>query len=219
MFATALRRRVPMALATALILILASAAWVFTAGSSSAVVSSKSFNLAPEKKFASCFTAAGHTAAVHVQVTRGANNDTLTMSLSGFKPNLAFDMFTVQRSNLLSTGALNPSFTNFGLAWYQSDVHVDSNGNGSVTIRTILLDQIFGFDPAVSLLPTNTFHVGIWFNDPKAAGPCGFTGVTPFNGEHRAGPAAFISTPNATTNLGPLCTNPNTSTTPPSCNP
>ena len=43
--------------------------------------------------------------------------------------------------------------------------------------------------------------------------------VTPFNGEHHAGPLAFISLPDATTNLGPLCANPDTSKTPVACNP
>jgi hypothetical protein len=31
---------------------------------------------------------------------------------------------------------------------------------------------------------------------------------TPFNGTHNAGPLAFITRPNATTGLGPLCTSP-----------
>jgi hypothetical protein len=90
-----------------------------------------------------------------------------------------------------------------------------------VRIKTILLDQIFGFDPDVALPPTNTFHVGFWFNNPEDAVACGFdpTKPTPFNGEHKAGPLAMISVPDATTSLGPLCTDPNNSTTPPSCNP
>ena len=81
--------------------------------------------------------------------------------------------------------------------------------------------HIFGFDPAVGLTPTNTFHVGFWFNDPNDAVACGFNdnNATPFNGEHHAGPLAMISRPDATTGLGPLCRNPNTSTVPPSCNP
>lgn len=55
-----------------------------------------------------------------------------------------------------------------------------------MAIKTILLDQIFGFDPA----------------------GCGFdvTKPTPFNGEQNAGPNAMISLPNPRTNLGPLCT-------------
>ena len=115
-------------------------------------------------------------------------------------------------------GTPDPDFTNFGLAWYQSDVHITADGTGAVKIKTILLDQIFGFDPVVSLPPTNTFHVGFWFNNPADAVPCGFTGSTPFNGEHNAGPVAFITRPNATTGLGPLCTNP-TSGPPFSCIP
>jgi hypothetical protein len=73
----------------------------------------------------------------------------------------------------------------------------------------------------VALKPTNTFHVGFWFNNPEDAVACGFdpNAFTPFNGEHKAGPLAMISLPDATTGLGPLCTDPNHSTSPVSCNP
>ena len=141
---------------------------------------------------------------------RGAQNDTLTLKLAGFKPNFGFDLFTVQRSNQTSSGTPNPNFTTFGMAWYQSDIHTDSAGAATVSVKTILLDQIFGFDPDVSLAPTNTFHVGFWFDSPAEAQPCSATplAATPFNGEHNAGPVAFITRPNATTGLGPLCTAP-----------
>ena len=59
-----------------------------------------------------------------------------------------------RRSSLLANGTADPAFTNFGLAWYQSDIQADATGHADVTIKTILLDQIFGFDPAVSLAPT-----------------------------------------------------------------
>jgi hypothetical protein len=59
--------------------------------------------------------------------------------------------------------------------------------------------------------PVNTFHIGFWFNNPANAKACGFTGTTPFNGAHNAGPAAMISVPDATTGLGPLCLNPSAS--------
>jgi len=154
-----------------------------------------------------------------VTVTRGKLNDTLVLKLKNIKPNLAFDLFTVQNSRLDANGGLDPNFTNFGLAWYQSDIQVTSGGTANVKIQTILLDQIFGFDPASGLAPTNTFHVGFWFNDPADAAACGFVGTTPFNGEHNAGPLAMISLPDPVTNLGPLCTNPNTSTVPATCNP
>ena len=177
------------------------------AAPSAATVDTVHFNLSPNSKFAACFTGTG-TPTAAVTVTRGAINDTLEIVLNNFKPNLAFDMFTVQRSSLLANGAANTAFTNFGLAWYQSDIQADATGHADVTIKTILLDQIFGFDPAVSLSPTNTFHVGFWFNNPADAVGCGFNAAapTPFNGEHAAGPLAMISVPSATTGLGPLST-------------
>jgi hypothetical protein len=167
----------------------------------------------------SCLSVAGQPApTATATVTSGTNSDTLTVQLAHFKPGLAFDLFTVQRSNQLADGSPNPT-PGFGLAWYQSDLHVGTGGNGAATIHTILRNQIFGFDPDVSLAPTNTFNVGFWFNNPADVQACGFTGSTPFNGEHNAGPVAFITRPNAATGLGPLCTKPNTSTTPPTCNP
>jgi hypothetical protein len=163
----------------------------------------------------------GPNPTAHVEVKRGHLNDTLTISLSGINPNLDFDMFTVQRSNLDANG--QPDTTNFkgsfGLAWYQTDLHSNEQGEGRARIQTILLDQIFGFDadpiPGASpaaprVAPTNTFQVGFWFNNPEDAVPCGFDASkpTPFNGEHKAGPLAMISLPVPPANLGPLCTSP-----------
>lgn len=163
----------------------------------------------------------GPTPKAHVIVKRGALADTLTIVADNIKPHLAFDMFTVQRSNLKSNGTVDPAVKNFGLAWYQSDLEANGLGHFQATIKTILLDQIFGFDPDVALSPTNTFHVGFWFNNPFDAQACGFdvTKPTPFNGEHKAGPVAMISVPDPITKLGPLCTNPNKSTSPATCNP
>jgi hypothetical protein len=182
-----------------------------------------SFNLIPNPKFVDCLRAGTQEEPqAHVTVIRGKLNDTLILDLDGIKPGLAFDLFTVQHSAFLANGSPDPGFKNFGLAWYQSDIQIShQTDDGHVRIKTILLDQIFGFDPAVLLPPTNTFHVGFWFNNPDDAKACGFdvTKPTPFNGEHRAGPLAMISLPDAKTGLGPLCTDPNTSTKPASCNP
>jgi hypothetical protein len=182
-----------------------------------------SFDLVPSAAFIECMRGpSGADPRAHVTVTRGKLNDSLLLVLDGFKPGLAFDLFTVQNSNLRSDGSPDPAFKGFGLAWYQSDVQVSRRQEtGRVRIRTILLDQIFGFDPAVGLAPTNTFHVGFWFNDPQDAVACGFDPAkpTPFNGEHKAGPLAMISVPDPITKLGPLCTDPRSTTTPISCNP
>lgn len=169
------------------------------------------FNLTPQSKFVNCLgVEGGPTPTATVTVTRGELHDTLTLKASNIKPKLGFDLFTIQNTNLLADGQPDPNFANFGLAWYQTDVQANSLGEAQVTINTILLDQIFGFDPASNLTPTHTFHVGFWFNNPEDAAACGFdpTKPTPFNGEQDAGPNAMISLPDATTDLGPLCTNP-----------
>lgn len=200
-------------LATGLLIVLGTSSF----SSVQAAPSQASFDLYPNTQFIPCLAANPYVKpTVNVVVKRGKLNDEMTLTLRNFKPNLKFDLFTVQRSNQLANGQPVPNFPGFGLAWYQSDIEP-----GTVTIKTILLDQIFGFNPDVNLKPTNTFHVGFWFNDPKDAKACGFdvTKPTPFNGEHKAGPLAFISRPNSATNLGPLCTNPNTSTNPATCKP
>lgn len=183
-----------------------------------------SFDLALNPQTVECVRANwNEEPRAHATVIRGKLNDTLILDLDGFKSGLAFDLFTVQHSPFLSTGAKDPAFTgSFGLAWYQSDIQIPSHSDrGHVQISTILLDQIFGFDPDVKLAPTNTFHVGFWFNNPQDAAPCGFNPAkpTPFNGEHKAGPFAMISLPRHDSKLGPLCTDPNLSTRPVSCDP
>jgi hypothetical protein len=182
------------------------------------------FHLNP--KFARCVAATpdDEDAQPYVEATvvRGDDNDGLFLRGRNIKPGLKFDMFTIENSALLADGSPNPEFDgNFGMAWYQSDLEANENGKMKATIRTILLDQIFGFDPTVALAPTQTFQVGFWFNNPDDAVPCGFPAgtFTPFNGEHKAGPLAAITTPDASTGLGPLCTKPNTSTTPAHCDP
>src|SRR5215469_9596460 len=189
----------------------AASAFLTSAWSVSAAVPEIAFHLAAQPKFVNCLgVEGGPTPSADVIVQRGELSDILILHVHHLKPNLGFDLFTIQNSNLLSSGEVDPKFKNFGLAWYQTDVQADSNGEAEVAIKTILLDQIFGFDPAASLTPTHTFHVGFWFNNPKDAEACGFdpSKPTPFNGEQNAGPNAMISLPNSETDLGPLCTAP-----------
>jgi hypothetical protein len=185
------------------------------------------FNLLPNPAVVDCLRAnSWEEPRARATVIRGKLNDTLVLDLDGIKPGLAFDLFTVQHSFFQANGTKDPNFNgSFGLAWYQSDIEVGKHtDDGHVRIKTILLDQIFGFDPDVLLPPTNTFHLGFWFNNPQDAAAlptCHFdpTKPTPFNGEHKAGPFAMISVPDAETGLGPLCTDPKNSTKPASCNP
>jgi hypothetical protein len=185
-------------------------------GQQDAGTNSTSFQLAanPGLTSLSCITQPGHTPTANVTVTRGSTNDTLTLKLAGFKAGSSFDMFTVQSS------PFDAGFSgNFGLAWYQSDVSVGANGTSTTKIKTILLDQIFGFD-AGSVNPTHTFHVGFWFDSAAEANGCiANPPTTPFNGEQNAGPLAFISKPNAHSHLGPLCIKHEPGTANPPCNP
>jgi hypothetical protein len=184
-----------------------------------------SFNLLPNPAVVDCLRANPYEEPrAHATVIRGKQNDTLILDLDGIKPGLVFDLFTVQNSFFQANGTKDPKFTgSFGLAWYQSDIKIGkATDDGHVQIKTILLDEIFGFDPDVRLAPTNAFHVGFWFDNPQDAAAlptCHFdpTKPTPFNGEHKAGPFAMLSVPDAKSGLGPLCTDPNNSTTPATC--
>lgn len=184
------------------------------------------FELFPNPKFVSCLgVPGGPTPQAQVTVFPGKLNDTLVISAQNIRPGLGFDMFTVERTNLLADHSADPAFANkFGLAWYQSDLQANAQGRIQATIKTVLLNQIFGFDSDQSNpAPINTFHLGFWFNNPNDAtvDGCTFdiTKPTPFNGEHNAGPLAMSSAPDANTNLGPLCTTPNTDNQPATCNP
>ena len=170
-----------------------------------------SFTMTPLQKFVPCMAADGQTPpTITVDVDRGHLADNLTLKGKGFKPGLAFDLFTIQNSRLTPDAKLDPNFKGFGMSWYQSDLEANSRGKVQARIKTILLDQTFGLvdGGATPVGPTNTFNVGFWFNNPADAAGCGFTGTTPFNGEHQAGPLAAVTLPDGATGLGPLCTSP-----------
>jgi hypothetical protein len=184
-----------------------------------------SFNLVANPKFAACLAhdPLGPPPTAKVTVSRGTANDVMVVEMKNFKPGAAFDLFTIARTNLKSDGTADANFKTFGLAWYQSDIHVGSDGRAEAVVKSILLDGIFGFDSdplpgsitgAALVPPTHTFHVGFWFDGPKDAAACGFdpTKPTPFNSEHKAGPNAMISVPDLVTGLGPLSTTNSVST-------
>lgn len=86
------------------------------------------FELAANPAFVSCFS--GGMPSATVTVRRGNLADRLLISVSGLRPNLQFDLFTVQRSSLDANGKPIPAanFPGFGLAWYQTDLEADDNG-------------------------------------------------------------------------------------------
>src|SRR5262249_29901289 len=127
-----------------------------SAGAAPSASTSRTFSLVPNnvgtKHFEDCFAAspgdATHRPTAQVTVLKdvpGGPNDLLLVELHNFKPHVNFDLFTVEHSRFLASGQPDPQFPGFGLAWYQSDLEVDERGNGFAFIKTILLDQIFGF--------------------------------------------------------------------------
>jgi hypothetical protein len=139
-------------------------------------------------------------ATASVTVTTGSLNDTMKVSVSGLAPSTGYDLFIIQ-----TPGAP------FGISWYQSDVHTDSSGSGSVTVKGIFNVETFSVSPGgtTTFSPTHQYHLGLWFNSPKVPFNLGCEPgatspiVTPFNGQQHAG-IQVLNTSNFPANAGPL---------------
>jgi hypothetical protein len=151
-------------------------------------------------------------ASADVKVTdAGQGNQNLDVTLNNAAKNTAFTVFVLQQPN-----------SPFGVSWYQGDIETDNQGNGKARFVGIFNDEVFAIAPGSvkaprvdrqdaqknpKFAPVHTFHLGVWFADPKeakAAGcsPKGLT-VTPFDGDHAAGIQA-LSTRNFPVLEGPL---------------
>jgi hypothetical protein len=132
----------------------------------------------------------------------------MRVDAEGLPANTDFDFFVIQVPN-----------APFGLAWYQGDLESNARGKASGTFVGRFNTETFivapGTAPAPKVhdadattnpqtAPVHTFHLGVWFNDPKDAAAAGCPNtVTPFNGDHTAGIQA-LSTRNSTDDQGPL---------------
>jgi hypothetical protein len=151
-------------------------------------------------------------ASANVRVTdAGQGNQNLYVTLNKAAKNTDFTVFLLQQPN-----------SPFGVSWYQGDISTDKKGHGTGHFVGIFNDEVFAISPGavkppkvdnqdakkgVEFAPIHTFHLGVWFADPKegkAAGcsPKGLT-VTPFDGDHEAGIQA-LSTRNFPAQKGPL---------------
>jgi hypothetical protein len=152
-----------------------------------------------------------------VRVTPGPLNDLMQVAVAGLPPETDFDLFVTQLPN-----------APFGVAWYQSDLHTDDEGEGYVQVRGIFDVETFSLslggpsngevatqnvtgtavtDTNAVVRPTHQYHLGLWFNSPDDAAKAGCPGaVTPFNGEQHAGVQALTtqSLSPADPGLGPL---------------
>jgi hypothetical protein len=175
----------------------AGAATQAPARTAAAAASSFSFNLVPSS---SAITACLPHAAGHVTITPGSLNDTMKVTLTGMPANAGFDLFVIQQPT-----------APFGVSWYQTDIHANSSGTGSATVRGVFDSETFSVSPGgtTTFAPTHQYHLGLWFNTPsvpfKLGCEPGATSpiITPFNGEQNAGIQA-LNTSNFPTAAGPL---------------
>jgi len=148
-------------------------------------------------------------AKAHVDVrTTPTDNQIMDVTLNHAPKNTEFELFITQQPN-----------SPFGVSWYQADFTTNNQGNGEVRARGIFSEELFVFAPGSVKAPqvddqdaeknpkydpVHTFHVGLWFGDPKDAKEAGCSGkVTQFDGDHEAGIQAF-STRNFPDLEGPL---------------
>jgi hypothetical protein len=147
-------------------------------------------------------------ASATVQIRTVGGNKIMDVELKDAAKNTGFTLFVIQQPN-------DP----FGLAWYQGDLDTNNKGNGEVRVIGIFSEDTFAFAPDSvkapqvddqdaqrnpKFKPVHTFHLGLWFADPKEAKQAGCSGtVTPFDGDHEAGIQA-LSTRNFSDLKGPL---------------
>jgi hypothetical protein len=151
----------------------------------------------------------GAKATVHIKSLGAVER--MTIDAHGLPKKTDFDVFVTQVPN-----------APFGVSWYQGDLQTDKDGKahqsylGRFSIETFAVAP--GTAPAPSVhstpiadatsnpafAPVHTYHIGVWFNSAKRAAAVGCANtVTPFNGEHNAGPQA-LSTRQFADTRGPL---------------
>ena len=152
-----------------------------TATGATATDSSFSFALQPSS---AAISACLPNASGHVTITTGALNDVMTVTIQGMPAGTGFDLFVIQQPG-----------TPFGVSWYQTDIHANSSGNGSATVRGVFDSETFSVSPGgtTTFAATHQYHLGLWFDSPKVPFNLGCEPgltsptVTPFNGNQHAG--------------------------------
>lgn len=135
-------------------------------------------------------------------IERGNLNDELTLHVDHLAPNTGYDLFVIEIPH-----------APFGIAWYQSDLETNHEGEGDVSVRGIFNVETFSVSqpksPTTTFSPTHQYHLGLWFNDPNVPFKLGCEPgattptITPFNGEQHAG-IQVLNTSTFPDNAGPL---------------
>jgi hypothetical protein len=151
----------------------------------------------------------------HVTVRSIGPVEVMNVTIAGMPPNTNFDVFIIQVPN-----------APFGLSWYQGDIITDQSGEGFAEFIGRFSKETFIVAPGVAAAPPDpfsgepgsipdatqnpatapvqTYHMGVWFNNPGKVVSLGGPGtITPFNGEHNAG-VQVLSTAEFPDGAGPL---------------
>jgi hypothetical protein len=182
-----------------------------TAGASSATTSPHRVSFDLQRSAASIKAKCLTTAGAQVRVQNKGPVEEMTIDAHGLPENTDFDVFITQLPN-----------APFGISWYQGDLNSNSHGLahgtfvGRFSVETFAVAPGSGPAPVVhsdpirdaatnpAFAPVHEYHIGVWFNSSRDAAAAGCANVvTPFNGEHNAGPQALSSRQFADTN-GPL---------------
>ena len=171
------------------------------------------FDLVRSKGLANFPTVAPH-AHGRVKIESVGPVEIMKVKVWGLPPNTGFDLFVSQVPN-------GP----FGLSWYQGDIQSNKDGVGYGEFIGRFNIETFIVAPDVAVAPSDpfhdpkripdaaqnpatnpiqTYHLGLWFNNPQDVVNAGGPGtVTPFNGEHDAG-VQVLSTAEFADTDGPL---------------
>jgi len=171
------------------------------------------FDLVRSKGLANSPTVAPH-AHGRVKIESVGPVEIMKVKVWGLPPNTGFDLFVIQAPN-----------APFGLSWYQGDIQTNKDGVGYGEFIGRFNIETFIVAPGVAVAPTDpfhdpkrildatqnpatnpiqTYHLGLWFNNPQDVVNAGGPGtVTPFNGEHDAG-VQVLSTAEFADTEGPL---------------
>ena len=150
------------------------AAVAIAAGGAASAQSSKpsttSFDLFPNNPAIRTASPLPEDAHAKVHVQRGKFNDQLELEIKNFKPDLDFDVFTVENSPQLSDGTANPNFKGTSASPGTSPTCTSNQPRrGHDHAQDDPARPDLRLRRRTSVPPSNTFNVGFWFNNPADA--------------------------------------------------
>ena len=141
-------------------------------------------------------------AAASVTIRRAKQVEVMDVFAHGLPKNRVFELFVTQVPD-----------APFGVSWYQGDLETGRLGRAHGHYVGRFSIESFAVAPGTAPAPrphrkpipdaktnppfgpVHTYHLGLWFNSPKAAAKAGCPStVTPFNGQHDAGVQAMSTT-------------------------